>query len=72
MAKFFTKVSKREGLSVQAKSKVSWTFLETAFQHAVYKCDEPEIPALFLSAAGEKLLDSDIVHVRVMITLDNN
>ena len=36
---------------------------ETAFQHAVYKCDEPEIPSLFLTAAGEKLLDSDVVHV---------
>lgn len=39
---------------------------EIAFRHAVFECDNPEIPSLFLSAAGEKLLDSDVVHVSVM------
>ena len=36
---------------------------ETAFQHAVYRSENPEIARLFLIAAGEKTLDSKLVQV---------
>ena len=57
------KSKQEKALLFRLSSKFVGRDTETAFQHAVYKCDNPEIAELFLKAAGEEHLESKVVEV---------